>query len=154
MARRSDLPLRIVAVLKFGKAALLVAAGLGALELLRPSFAGAMREWARALTTGAGSRMAVRLVSAITTWNPQRLRAIGIVAFLYAGLFVVEGTGLWLAKRWAEYLTVIATILLIPVEVYELTRRLTLARASALALNAVVAGYLVYRLRRESTENG
>jgi len=147
--RRPDVPLRIVAAFKFGKAVLLVAAGLGALELLRPSFADAMREWARALTFGAGVRIVVRFFSAVGSWSPQRLRALGVVAFLYAGLYIIEGTGLWLAKRWAEYLTVIATLSFIPVELYELSRRMTPARIGALALNAVVAGYLIYRLRRD-----
>jgi hypothetical protein len=42
---------------------------------------------------------------------------IGIVALLYAGLFAVEGGGLWLAKRWAECLTIIATTSFVPFEV-------------------------------------
>src|SRR5258707_9315724 len=73
-------------------AALLAAAGLGALEFLRPSFAGGMLEWARALTPGAGSRIASQVLSTIETWSPQRLRALSIAAFLYAVLFVIEGT--------------------------------------------------------------
>jgi uncharacterized membrane protein (DUF2068 family) len=38
---------------------------------------------------------------------------------------LVEGTGLWLDQLWAEYLTVVATSLLVPLELYELVRHPT-----------------------------
>ena len=41
---------------------------------------------------------------------------------VYAVLEGVEAVGLWLQKRWAEYLTFIATTLLLPLEIYELTK--------------------------------
>ena len=50
----------------------------------------------------------------------HQLRIIGILALGYGGLELVEGVGLWLDQLWAEYLTVIATSLLVPIEVYEL----------------------------------
>ena len=39
--------------------------------------------------------------------------------FLYALLYLVEGIGLLLKKHWAEYFTVVATGLFIPVEIWE-----------------------------------
>ena len=68
-------------------------------------------------------------------------------------LFTVEGVGLWKGKRWAEYLTVIATSALIPFEVYELARRLTMVRVSALVVNVAAVIYLVYRLRHPRQAN-
>ncbi len=38
----------------------------------------------------------------------------------YAALEGMEAVGLWLVKRWAEYLTFVATTILLPLEVYEL----------------------------------
>ena len=40
-------------------------------------------------------------------------------AFAYAIVFSVEGIGLLLGSRWAEWLTVVSTGLLIPFEIYE-----------------------------------
>ncbi len=48
--------------------------------------------------------------------------------FLYAGLFLIEGTGLLLRKHWAEYFTIITTGLFIPLEVYELARHFTVVK--------------------------
>ena len=76
---------------------------------------------------------------------------VGIVAFLYAGLFAVEGVGLWRSKRWAEYLTIIATASLVPFEVYELIRHVSWPRVATLGINLLVVGYLIWRVRQRDT---
>jgi uncharacterized membrane protein (DUF2068 family) len=65
----------------------------------------------------------------------------------FAAVEAVEGLGLALHKRWAEYLTVLATGALIPVEVAEIVRRPTLLRVGALVLNLAIVGWLAYRKR-------
>jgi uncharacterized membrane protein (DUF2068 family) len=71
----------------------------------------------------------------------------GIAALSYGLLELVEGVGLWLDQLWAEYLTVIATSLLVPVELYELARKPTLLKAAGIAVNLVIVVYLATRLR-------
>lgn len=143
-----DRVLRLIAVFKFCKAALLLAVGLGALGLLQPSVAERAREWVAALAASDDRRAVQRIMALVTGLSPGHLQALGIGAFLYAGLFTTEGTGLWLAKKWAEYLTVIATLSLVPLEVFEVARRLSPSRVAALIVNLVVAAYLIHRLRR------
>ena len=53
-------------------------------------------------------------------YSPSHLRILGGVLLAYAALEATEMVGLWLNKRWAEYLTFIATTILVPYEVYEL----------------------------------
>ena len=55
-----------------------------------------------------------------------QLMTMGIGSFVYSSLLMTEGIGLWLEKRWAEFLTVIATSLLIPLELYEIMKNLHL----------------------------
>jgi uncharacterized membrane protein (DUF2068 family) len=148
VARRADRVLAGIAVFKFFKAALLVAAGLGAFELVRPDIAARAQRWAGALGSSAGHGVVQRALTRVITLDARRLWALGIGAFLYAALFTVEGIGLWQERRWAEYLTVIATASFVPFEVYELVKGVTLPRISALVLNVVVIVYLVYRLRQ------
>jgi uncharacterized membrane protein (DUF2068 family) len=73
------------------------------------------------------------------------LLAVGALA--YAALETTEAVGLAMQRRWAEYLTVIATGILIPYEAYEVIRHPTLFKVGALALNVAVVGYLTYRKR-------
>jgi uncharacterized membrane protein (DUF2068 family) len=139
--------LRLIALFKFCKAGLLVTAGLGALELLRPGALARAQDWAAALATSYDCRALQRPIALAGGLSAGRLEALAVAAFLYAGLFATEGVGLWLARRWAEYLTVVATMSLVPLEVYELTRRVSPVRVLVLALNLAVVGYLIHRLR-------
>jgi uncharacterized membrane protein (DUF2068 family) len=95
--------------------------------------------------SGRAVQQLVALASGLT---PRQLQALGIAAFLLASLFTTEGLGLWLGKRWAEWLTVIATLSFVPLEVFEVARRASLAPFSVLTLNLAVVVYLIYHLRR------
>lgn len=75
------------------------------------------------------------------------LRGIGVIFFLYAVLEGVEAVGLWLGRRWAEYLTFVATALLLPFEVYELSESVSPLKVSALLINLAIVVYLALAKR-------
>ena len=144
---RRDRVLGALAAFNLVKAALLAAVGFGALELVQRPVADRALAWARALGSSGGRGTVQSVVARVSTISPSRLEALGVAAFLYAILYSVEGIGLWRERRWAEYLTVIATASFVPVEIYELVQQVTVPRVSALVLNVVVVLYLVGRLR-------
>ena len=65
----------------------------------------------------------------------------------YAILEGVEAVGLWYGKRWAEYLTFLATILLLPIEIYELSEKFSVLKVGTLVINLAVAAYLLLAKR-------
>jgi uncharacterized membrane protein (DUF2068 family) len=71
--------------------------------------------------------------------------ALGLI--VYGGLQLIEGTGLWLLKRWGEYFAVVATSLFIPIEIYELTERVTWVRIGALVINIAAVVYILVSKR-------
>jgi uncharacterized membrane protein (DUF2068 family) len=75
------------------------------------------------------------------------LHTVGIVLIAYALLEGVEAIGLWLAKRWAEYLTFIATTILLVPEVYEIAHKATALKIVGLIINIVIVVYLLYAKR-------
>jgi uncharacterized membrane protein (DUF2068 family) len=75
------------------------------------------------------------------------LKAAAAVLAAYGLLEGVEAVGLWLQKRWAEYLTFLATALLLPLEVYELTQKLSPFKIVALIVNIAVVIYLLFAKR-------
>ena len=137
----------MIALFKFAKAATLIALGLGALQLIRSD----LRDQANAMFEALGQSVDVvpllKLLRDIGALAPHSLRLVGAGAFLYAVLFITEGVGLWRQRRWAEYLTVVATASFIPFEIFEVSRRITLPRVSALVINTLVVAYLLYRIR-------
>jgi uncharacterized membrane protein (DUF2068 family) len=87
----------------------------------------------------------LKVVIYVGTFSHTTLLAVG--AIVYALLEGTEGVGLAMRRRWAEYLTVIATGILIPYEAYEVIHSVTLFKIGALLLNVAVVGYLAYRKR-------
>jgi uncharacterized membrane protein (DUF2068 family) len=85
-------------------------------------------------------------------WNlrPEQIKKLGIGSLLYAGLFFAEGTGLWLRKIWGEWLTVIITSSLVPVEIYEIHRHPSWVKIAVLILNVAIVVYLIYGIRKRS----
>jgi uncharacterized membrane protein (DUF2068 family) len=79
--------------------------------------------------------------------NSGTLTKIGFVVAAYAVLEGAEAVGLWYQKRWAEYLTFIATTALLPLEIYELSRRLSVLKLITLVINIAVVVYLLYAKR-------
>jgi uncharacterized membrane protein (DUF2068 family) len=141
---------RTIAVFKLVKALLLIGVGLGSLNLLNPTTADAADRWASGLAWRLGPRAASAVQERLSSLQPSQLKLVGIVAFLYAALFAVEGVGLWMSKRWAEYLTIIATSSFVPFEVYELIRHASWQRGATLGINLLVVGYLVWKVRRRA----
>ena len=80
------------------------------------------------------------------------LVASGIAA--YALLNLVEATGLWLMKRWGEYVAVVATSLFLPLEIHELILKLTPLRVAALVINLFLVAYLVWSKRLFGVRGG
>ena len=140
--------IRIIAVFKMVKALLLIGVGLGSLKLLDPGVAVAADRWASALAWRLGPRAASAVRDGVSSLEGSKLRLIAVIAFLYAALFAVEGVGLWMSKRWAEYLTIIATASFVPFEVYELFRHASWQRGATLGINLLVVGYLVWKVRQ------
>jgi uncharacterized membrane protein (DUF2068 family) len=81
------------------------------------------------------------------TYSPQRLIQLGLVVTAYAALEATEGVGLWFNKRWAEYLTLVATTALIPFEIYEISLRISVFKVLALVINVIIVIYLLLAKR-------
>ena len=141
---------KLIIVERIAKAVLLVILAvslvlLGRLGVLNGWAEDAHRELLLAADANFMSRLLDRLLVYVGAFS--HLTTLGVVLVLYACLEGAEGIGLALHKRWAEYLTVLGTGLLIPYEVYEVLRRPTLFRVAALLLNVAVVAYLAYRKR-------
>jgi uncharacterized membrane protein (DUF2068 family) len=89
----------------------------------------------------------VHSIDDLLSLKPGRLHLIGALLAAYALLQAVEAVGLWLGRRWAEYLTLIATSALLPLEVYELTRGITPLKVVALVVNIAIVVYLLFAKR-------
>jgi uncharacterized membrane protein (DUF2068 family) len=142
-----DRLLRLIAIFKFFKTGLLIALGIGLFRLLHKDIGDVLMHWTEALRIDPGNRFVDLAMEKAANISPAQVEKLGLGSFLYAGLFLGEGTGLWLRKRWGEWLTVIITGSLVPVEIYEIYRRFGYAKIVVLVLNVAIVLYLIYHMR-------
>ena len=139
--------LLLIALMKLVKAAFLIAAGIAALQLIDPAIGDRLLRWVENIQPDFSRDVLLKALQKILNINPQKLRLVALGTFLYAALFVTEGIGLWMDQRWAEWLTVVSTAGLIPIEIYELVKELSAVKIVVLVLNILIVIYLILRLR-------
>lgn len=140
--------LRAIGVFKLAKAVFLIAFGTVALKLVNTDFAGTLASFVPRLGVGPASHYVGRAVLKAASLTPSRIHDVALGSFIYAALFATEGTGLLLLKRWAEWMTIIITGSLIPVEIWECFRHPHWIKFLLLVLNSALVGYLIYEVRR------
>ena len=146
---RGDGALLAIAVFKFIKGAVLLALALGALSFLHKDVALEVEHWIDQLRIDPDNQFIGALLSKLQLVHSKELKELSALGAGYAALFLTEGTGLLFRKRWAEWLTIVATSSLMPIEVYELFKKFTAVRLVALLINAVVVLYLIYVVRQK-----
>jgi uncharacterized membrane protein (DUF2068 family) len=142
--------LRTIALYKIVKVLLLLAVAYGELRLRDASLAAKLLSWAQARPYGLEHRIVTQLLEWFSGLSVSRIHALRMVTLAYAAVFAVEGVGLWMEKRWAEWLTVIITASLIPLEAWEIFLRPTIGKVLILLANAAVVAYLVWHVRTKN----
>jgi uncharacterized membrane protein (DUF2068 family) len=140
--------LLLIAAFKLIKGLGLLALGIGALRLLHKDVAAEIAQWLDVLRVDPHSHYIQMLLEKLGMVDDRKLKALSVGTFLYSALFLTEGVGLALRKTWAEYLTIISTASLLPLEVYEIVKRPDAARIVVLLANIAIVVYLVREVRR------
>jgi len=153
MARRTKSPVRgtkalyAIAAFKFVKGALLLAATIGAMDLLHKDLGAHVENWINLLRIDPDNKYIGALLNRLNLVHTHELKQLSFLTGFYAALFLTEGTGLAMRKPWAEYLTIVATALLIPLETYEIWKQPSVIKAILIAGNVAVVLFLIWLVR-------
>jgi uncharacterized membrane protein (DUF2068 family) len=129
---------------------LLLAAGIYLLAKAGANFGDIANHIARRIELDPRRPLIRHIVAKLGRLKTHEVRLFGGLAVGYAGLEITEGVGLFFRKRWAEWLTVVATSLLVPLEVYELARHPSALKAGGIAVNVAIVVYLYRVVRRKA----
>ncbi len=140
--------LRTIAVYKLVKVLLLLALALGEVRLRDASLTDKLLVWVSARPHGLEHDVVTHLIQWLSGLTTSRMHTLRIVTLAYAAVFATEGIGLWMQKRWAEWLTVIITASLIPLEVWEMIFRPSIGIGAVLVANTAIVIYLVWHVVR------
>jgi uncharacterized membrane protein (DUF2068 family) len=141
--------IHILAIIKLVKGLLLLIVGIKLLTLINKDAAEVFEAFITRHGIDSGNRIVHSIAEKLEGVGNTQLVMFSLGSFCYSGLQLTEGIGLWMQKRWAEFLTVIATSLLIPVEIYELYEKFTWVRVVVFAVNIFIVWYLATRLKDE-----
>jgi len=99
--------------------------------------------------TGQGASQGIisRELDKLLHLHKGTLVVLIVTAIAYCVVEGVEAVGLWRERRWAEYLTAIATAGFLPFEIKELIDRVTVLRVGALVVNVAILAWLLWRKR-------
>jgi len=150
---RGATSLRVIGIYKLCEAFLLGSVGLAALHLIRPTVAVKVREWVGDVPFESQQDLARRTASWLLGLPPGHAKTLAVATLLYALLFAVEGIGLLFKKRWAEWLTVVATASFIPIEVWEVSHRPASVKGLVLVVNLAVVWFLARHLASRPVED-
>jgi uncharacterized membrane protein (DUF2068 family) len=139
--------LLLIAAFKILKGLLLMAVGFGALHFLHRDLAVEIAHWVDLLRIDPHSHYLHWILGKVANLDEKKMRELSVGTFFYSALFLCEGTGLALRKRWAEYLTIVSTASLMPIQILEIYKGPSAAKVLLLLVNLGVVVYLVRELR-------
>src|SRR5258706_12077016 len=146
--RKHGRGLRLIAAFKLLKALARRRLGIGALKLLHKDLETIVVHWISVFQIDPHSHYMTSLLAKLSRLDDRRLKELSAGTFIYSAIFLTEGVGLAFGKRWAEYLTIVSTASLLPLEIYELFKHASIGKGLALVINLAVVGYLIFELRR------
>jgi uncharacterized membrane protein (DUF2068 family) len=145
-----DFVLRVIAIYKLSHAAFFIAVGAGLLRLRHHNIVDFLNDHLIIpYHINPESHFVDWLLNYAQKFAPWMSLA-GYAAFVYAALFATEGIGLYLRKRWAEWLVVAATGLFVPFELWALFEHAVWWKVLLLAGNLSIVGYLAHRITLEA----
>jgi len=142
--------LRTIALYKLVKVILLLLAAYGELHLHDRTLSAKLVTWVQARPAGLEHQVVSQLLQWFSGLSEAKIHALRIGTFTYAAVFAVEGVGLWMQKRWAEWMTTIVTASLIPLEVWEFAVRPNFGKAAVVLANVAIVVYLAWHVRSKA----
>jgi uncharacterized membrane protein (DUF2068 family) len=149
--------LKIIALFKIFKGILLFILGFSVLFLnSRPGWLDQISDWTEDQLLLHHTKAVLFLLNKLQeiATGGGALRATGFLALFYCGVLLTEGIGVYMEKRWAEFLMIFATGALIPLEVRHVWHRLITHNAVVIPVvlllaNCFIVWFLYLVLRRD-----
>ncbi len=144
---------RAVAVFEAAKGILVIATGFGALSLIHQNAQQFAAQLVHHLHLNPAKHYPQIFIDAAAHLTDARLWSLALLAAAYGLLRFIEAYGLWMARRWAEWLAAVSGGIYIPFEIIELFKGDTWLSAGALAINVLVVVVMINALYRAHPVN-
>jgi uncharacterized membrane protein (DUF2068 family) len=148
--QKSKKILRLLSLFEAGKGLLVLLVGAGLLSLIHKNAQQEAAEIVKIFHLNPARHYPEIFMNTITNLGNVRLWFLSISAALYSLIRFAEAYGLWYDRLWAIWFAVASSALFLPMELYEVTEKFTVARTIILLMNTLLIFYL-FRLSRRRT---
>lgn len=138
--------LHIVALFEGAKGLLVLVVGFGLLSFIHKDIHEAAMQLVEHFHFNPASHYPRIFLDLTERINDTKLWGMAIAAAMYFVVRMIEAVGLWLRKSWAEWFAILTGGMYIPVEIFEVARRVTWPRVTVLVINLGVVSYLLFVL--------
>lgn len=138
--------LRIVSIFEAAKGLLVLLAGFGVLAYIHTDLHFAAEHLVRHFHLNPASHYPRIFLDLSDHVTDVQLWLLALSALVYATVRFVEACGLWLQRRWAEWFGLVAGGIYVPLEIFEVMRKVTWPRVTLLIVNTVIVVYLSFIL--------
>ncbi len=155
-ALRSAFILRLLAIERWIRGIVIIALGIGVLRFKSTEVSikelvdrdlSSLQPFFDQIHFNVADSGTIRAIQHALDARQSTLTWVAVALLGYGALQLAEGVGLWSLKRWGEYVAVVGTTLFVPLEVYEVTEKVTWIRLVTLAINVAAVVYLLVSKR-------
>jgi len=142
--------LRVVSIFEATKGLLILLAGFGLLAYIHKDLHIAAEQLVRHFHLNPARHYPRIFLDLADHVTDAQLWVLALSALLYAVVRFIEAYGLWLQRRWAEWFGLVSGGIYVPIEIFEVARKVTWPRVTLLIVNAMIVAYLsfiVYQAR-------
>jgi uncharacterized membrane protein (DUF2068 family) len=144
--RRQRQALRAVALIEFIKGLFVLLMGVCALLLVHQDVWLFAESLLALFHVNPDRHLALIFLDYADNVTDAHLWAAARIAFAYSALRFAEAYGLWRARAWAEWVACVSGTLVLPLEVRELLRGVTVLRSTIFLGNLAIVSYMLYLL--------
>jgi uncharacterized membrane protein (DUF2068 family) len=141
---KAERGVRSIAIFEACKGLLVLLVGFGLLHFLHRDLQSTAEELVRHSHLNPARHYPQIFIEAARHTDDSRLWFLSSMAFIYSAARLVEAWGLWRLRAWAEWFAIISGGIYVPIEIFELAKRVTAVRLIVLAVNAFIVIYLAY----------
>jgi uncharacterized membrane protein (DUF2068 family) len=142
-------PLRWIAAFEGLKGVLVLAVGFALLGYIHSDLESFCEDIVRNLHLNPARGLPRIFIETVGRVPDSQMHLLVAGAALYAVVRFVEAFGLWHERAWAEWFALVSCGVYLPVELYELSRGISVLKVALFLLNCLVVAYLWFALRRE-----
>lgn len=143
MAQSYKRGLKTVAVFEAAKGLLVLAGGLGLLDLIHHNLEKVGQQLLTQIGVNPRGEYPKIFLHFLSEINDTNIRMLAFLAFAYSVLRFTEAYGLWRSENWAKWLGIVSGGVYLPLELYEMAKHFTFIKLAITVVNIVIVVYLV-----------